>query len=139
MKKISILGSTGSIGISTLKIIDKKPSIFKIILLSSNNNFREICKQIKKYNPKYYLIRDKDTFEKVKKKFKKNKIKLFNSFNFKNLNLKSDIVVSAIPGITGLEPTLNIIDKTKKILIANKEAVICGWNLIRNKAKKKQN
>ena len=77
MKKISILGSTGSIGITTLKIIDKEPAKFKIILLSSNNNFKVICKQIKKYNPKYFLIRDKDTLEKVKKKFKKKK----NQFN----------------------------------------------------------
>ncbi len=136
MKKISILGSTGSIGITTLKIIDKEPAKFKIILLSSNNNFKVICKQIKKYNPKYFLIRDKDTLEKVKKKFKKKKINLINSLNFKNLNIKSDITISAIPGIAGLEPTLNILNKTKKILIANKEAVICGWDLIKNKAKK---
>ena len=64
-KKISILGSTGSIGLNALSIIDKKPNYFEIILLSSNKNFINICKQIKKYKPKYFLIYDKKTFLKV--------------------------------------------------------------------------
>ena len=135
-KKISILGSTGSIGQSSLDIIDKKKKYFDIILLSSNKNFSLICHQIRKYKPKYYLIKDFKTFKRIKEKYKKNKIKLLNSFNFTKLNIKSDIVITAIPGITGLIPTINIINKTKKILIANKEAIICGWNLIKKKAKK---
>ena len=134
-KKISILGSTGSIGQSSLDIIDKKKKYFDIILLSSNKNFSLISHQIRKYKPKYYLIKDFKTFKRVKEKYKKNKIKLLNSFNFTKLNIKSDIVITAIPGITGLIPTINIINKTKKILIANKESIICGWNLIQKKAK----
>ena len=66
-KRISILGSTGSIGISTLKIVDKKKNKFKIILLSSNKNYSLICKQIKMYKPKYFLIYDLNTFERLKK------------------------------------------------------------------------
>ena len=59
MKKIiSILGSTGSIGLSTLKIIDRKKNYFKINLLSANKNFRLICKQIKKYKPNFFIIND---------------------------------------------------------------------------------
>ena len=135
-KKISILGSTGSIGQSTLKIIDKKKNFFKIIFLSSNKNYPLICKQIKNYKPNYYIIKDPKTFRRVQKKFKKNKIKLINEFDLKNIKIKSDIVVSAIPGIAGLEPTLNIIKTTKKLLIANKESIICGWNLIQRMAKK---
>ena len=135
-KKISILGATGSIGVSALSIIDKKKSFFNIVLLSSNKNFNLICKQIKKYKPKYYVINDLKIFNKVKKKFKKSKVKIINFFNFNDKNIKSEIVISAIPGIAGLKPTINIIDKTKKILIANKESIICGWNLIKEKAKK---
>ena len=138
-KKISILGATGSIGVSALSIIDKKKSFFNIVLLSSNKNLNLICKQIKKYKPKYYVINDLKIFNKVKKKFKKNKVKIINCFNFNDKNIKSEIVISAIPGVAGLNPTINIIDKTKKILIANKESIICGWNLIKEKAKKKQN
>ena len=89
-KKISILGATGSIGVTALSIIDKKRNFFNIILLSSNKNFSLICKQIKKYKPKYYVINDIIIFEKVKKKFKKDNVKIMNSFNFKQkkLNLK---------------------------------------------------
>ena len=130
-KRISILGSTGSIGISTLKIVDKKKNKFKIILLSSNKNYSLICKQIKMYKPKYFLIYDLNTFEKVKKKFKKNRVILINTLNINLNKIKSDIFVSAISGIKGLDPTLKIIQFTKKILIANKESVICGWELIK--------
>ena len=134
-KTISILGSTGSIGLSTFKIIDKK-NFFKVILLSANKNFGLICKQIKKYKPNYYLISDKKTFERVKKKFKKEKTVILNDINQLNINKKIDFTVSAIPGIAGLTPTLTLIKKSRKVLIANKESIICGWELIKNKAKK---
>ena len=69
MKKIiSILGSTGSIGLSTLRIIDKKKDYFKINLLSANTNYKIIIKQIKKYKPNYFFINDTQTYLKVKKK-----------------------------------------------------------------------
>ena len=135
-KKISILGSTGSIGLSTLSIIDKKKNYFDINLLSANKNYRLILKQIKKYNPDFFVISDNIIYKKVKKKLNNNKNKIFNNFNFLKKNKKVDITVSAIPGISGLEPTILIIRNTKKLLIANKEAIICGWDLIIKAAKK---
>ena len=138
-KNISILGSTGSVGLSTLKIIDKKKEFFRIILLAANNNYKLICEQIKKYRPKYFIINNLRVYKKVKKKFEKNNVKIFH--NFKQMNLrKLDLSVAAIPGIAGLEPTLMFIKCSKKILIANKESVICGWHLmkkiaIKNKTK----
>jgi len=134
-KSISILGSTGSIGLSTLKIVDKKKE-FNIILLSANKNYPLICKQIKKYKPTYFVISNKNIFHKVKKRFIKNKTIIINDFKLIRLKKKINVLVAAIPGIAGLEPTLNLINKTKKILIANKESIICGWDLIKNKAKK---
>ena len=135
-KKIIILGSTGSIGLSALNIIEKKPNYFEIILLSSNKNFKETCKQIKKYKPKYFLIFDKKIFLKTKKTFKNSKTIILNNLYAEKYNFKSDLAITAIPGIVGLKPTIDIIDKTKKILIANKESIICGWKFIFNKAKK---
>jgi 1-deoxy-D-xylulose-5-phosphate reductoisomerase len=135
-KKISILGSTGSIGLSTLSIIDKKKNLFTISLLSANKNYNLIIKQIKKYKPEYFVISNKLIFEKVKNKFKNNKIKVFNNFNFLNSKKKIDITISAIPGISGLLPTIIMIKNSKKLLIANKEAIICGWSLINKEAKK---
>ena len=135
IKKISILGSTGSIGLSVLKIIEKKKNFFKINLLSANQNFKLICKQIEKYKPKYFLINDPKIYLKVKKKYLKKNIKILNSINNKKLK-KSDISVSAISGIAGLKPTISIISSTKKLLIANKESIICGWNLIKKESLK---
>ena len=74
-KTISILGSTGSIGLSTLSIIDKKKFFFKFDLLSANRNYRLICSQIKKYKPNYFIISNENIFKKVKIKFKKKKNK----------------------------------------------------------------
>ena len=132
-KKIAILGSTGSIGTTSLNILKKNKNKFDIILLAANRNYSLICKQIKAFKPKYYIINDELVFKKVKKKFKNKKILILNSFNARDIKT-SDITVSAIPGIAGLEPTLFAIKKTKKILIANKESIICGWKLICNYA-----
>ena len=137
IKNISILGSTGSIGLSTLNIVDKKRNLFKIDLLSANTNYNLICKQIIKYKPKIFVVKDKIIFKKIKNKYKKSKIKILDSFNKVDLKKRTDICISAIPGFSGLEPTIALIKLSKKILIANKESVICGWHLIKNLSKKK--
>ena len=133
-KSISILGSTGSVGVSTLSIIDKKKNYFKVHLLSANKNFYLIEKQIKKYKPKIFVITNKEIYEKIKKKFSKNKIIISNTFNELTITKKNDITISAIPGIVGLEPTIQMVKSSKKILIANKESIICGWHLIKKTA-----
>ena len=132
-KKISIIGSTGSIGLSTLKVIEKQKKNFSVNLLVANKNFNIISQQIKKYKPRYFIIRNKSIFNKIKKKFIKNKTIILNNFS-KKKNFNSDITVTAIPGLSGLEPTLKAIKFSKKILIANKEAIICGWRLIKKEA-----
>ena len=135
-KTISIIGSTGSIGLSSFQIIDKKINYFKINVLSANKNFKLINKQIKKYRPNFFIIRDYETFKNIKKRFKKTKTKILNDFNKISLKKKNDITISAIPGIEGLSPTISMISSSKKILIANKESIICGWNLIKKQALK---
>ena len=129
-KKISIIGSTGSIGLSTLKVIEKQKKNFSVNLLVANKNFNIISQQIKKYKPRYFIIRNKNIFNKIKKKFIKNRKIILKNFS-KEKNFNSDITVTAIPGLSGLEPTLKAIKFSKKILIANKESIICGWRLIK--------
>ena len=137
MKKlISILGSTGSIGLTSLNIIKKKKNYFKLNLLSANKNYPLICQQINKYKPNYFLVNDKSTFVRIKNKYIKKKTKILNNLNTKTFKKKSDITISAIPGISGLQPTIFMTKLSKKILIANKEAIICGWNLIKKTANK---
>ncbi len=116
---ISILGSTGSIGLTTLKIIEKKKNLLKVDTLVANKNYNLICKQVIKFKPINFIITDAITLIKVKKKFKKSKTKIVN--NFSDLSIKkTDITISAIPGLLGLKPTLNFIKISKKILLANK-------------------
>ena len=134
-KFVSILGSTGSVGLAVLKILDKD-RLIKINLLCANKSYSLICSQIKKYKPKIFIINNHLIFKKVKKKFKKKNTIILNTFNSLKIKKKSDITVSAIPGIAGLQPTLKMIEGSKKILIANKESIICGWNLLSKKAKK---
>ena len=137
IQKIAILGSTGSIGKNLLEIINKDKDKYKIVLLTANKNHKDLMKQAKKHNVKNILINDFKSFKAVSKKKNKN-INIFNdykSFN-KIFNRKIDYVMSSISGINGLEPTLNIIRFTKKIAIANKESIICAWNLIRKELKK---
>ena len=131
-KKIAILGSTGSIGKTLIEIIKKDKKNFKIELLTANTNYQELLKQAKILNVKNIIITNKKSYLELKKKKLKNII-IFNNFNFFNniFKKKIDYVMSSISGIYGLEPTINIIKYTKKIAIANKEAIICGWHLIK--------
>ena len=132
MKKIAILGSTGSIGKTLIDIIDKDKKNFKIILLSANKNHKSLLYQAKKFHVKNLIITNIKSYEILKIKAKKFKINVFN--NYENFNSifpnKIDYVMSSISGIDGLEPTIKIIKHTQKIAIANKESIICGWNLI---------
>ena len=134
-KKIAILGSTGSIGRSTLNIIRNKKKFIDISLLTTYRNYKKIFKQSKEFKVKNILIFDKVTFKKTQNLFKKNHVKTFNNLDdyLKANKIKFDFVMSAISGLDGLQPTLSIIKNTKKIAIANKESIICGWNLIKEK------
>ena len=131
-KKIAILGSTGSIGKTLIEIIKKDKKNFKIELLTANTNYQELLKQAKILNVKNIIITNKKSYLELKKKKLKN-INIYNDFNcFNNIfKKKIDYVMVSISGIYGLEPTINIIKYTKKIAIANKEAIICGWHLIK--------
>ena len=138
MKRIIILGSTGSIGKSLLNIIYKDKKSFQIELLTANKNYKLLLDQAILFDVKNVILTDKKNFNLSKKIFEKKKIKLFNNFSELNkfLNKKVDYVMSSIVGLEGLEPTLNIIQYTKKIAIANKETIICAWDLIKKKLNK---
>tara|TARA_Y100000590_G_scaffold301368_1_gene339779 strand:- start:4978 stop:6156 length:1179 start_codon:yes stop_codon:yes gene_type:complete len=137
-KKIAILGSTGSIGKTTIDIIKKDKHNFEVILLTTNNNYRELIKQTKELNVKNLIINNKKQYLNLKKKFKNRKINIYNNFhNFNKIfKKKIDYTMCAISGLEGLRPTLDVIQFTKNIAIANKESLICGWNLIEKKLKK---
>ena len=135
-KKIGILGSTGSIGENTVKIIQNNKKDFDVIFLSSNKNVKKLLKQSLILKPKFVIIFDEQKYLNYKKKFESKKIKVFKSFNDfkkKSLNKKIDYIMCSITGLAGLDSTINCIDTTKNIAIANKESIICAWNLIEKK------
>tara|TARA_B100000963_G_scaffold354164_1_gene370154 strand:+ start:1842 stop:3020 length:1179 start_codon:yes stop_codon:yes gene_type:complete len=137
-KKIAILGSTGSIGKTLINIIKQDKKNFEIILLSAKENYKELLKQSKLLRVKNLIITNRESFIKIKKSSYSKKIKIFNSFEeYKKIfKTKVDYTMSSITGIEGLEPTLKIIKHSKKIAIANKESIICGWGLIKKELKK---
>ncbi len=140
MKKIVIFGSTGSIGSSLLKIIKDDKKNFKIELLTANKNYKKLIKQAKFFNVKNIVITDYNSFLKATKLLRNTKIQVFKNFDSLNKifdrNKKIDYSMCAISGFQGLKPTLDIIKFTKTIAIANKESIICGWNLIKRNLKK---
>ena len=131
-KKIAILGSTGSIGQSTLKVIKKNKNNFSIVLLSANNNYKKLIDQAKYFKAESVLIKNTKFYQKVKNSLKKNKTKVYCGDTPINKIISSelDYSMSAIVGIAGLQPTIDIIKISKVVAIANKETIICGWNII---------
>jgi len=137
-KKIAIIGSTGSIGKTLLDILIKEKKNIEIILLAANKSNKLLLKQAKTFNVKNLILTNKKNYEILKKETQNTGINVFNDFSQldKIFIKKNDYVMSSISGINGLDPTLKIIKFTKKIAIANKESIICGWNLINNELKK---
>ena len=130
-KKIAILGSTGSIGKTTFNIVKENRKDFDVILLTTNSNIKVLINQAKILNVKNIIITSKKHFLIAKKKnFKK--LNIYNDFSSYNkiFNKKINYTISAISGLAGLKPTIDIIKFTKNIAIANKESIICAWNLI---------
>ena len=136
INEVVILGSTGSVGSSTLSSIYKNKK-FKVKLLTTNKNVKKLLNQAIEYNVKNVIIENETKYLKYRKLFKKKKINLYLGHNNINIILKKRVnfCINSISGIYGLEPTLAIIPFTKKILIANKESIICGWHLISKKLK----
>ncbi len=138
IKKIAILGSTGSIGQTTIKIIKRNKKDFKVMLLSTNNNIHKIYKQALLLNVKNLIIKNKLKYFKFRKKFERKKMKVF--FHDEDLNgifkKKIDYTMCSVSGLSGLKSTLKAIEFSKTVGIANKESIICAWSLISKKLKK---
>ena len=132
---IAILGSTGSIGKTLLNIVLQKKKLFKVKLITANKNYKTLLKQAKQFKVNNVIITDHSSYVKAKK-INQN-INIYNDYKCLNkiFKRKIDYTMSSIIGIDGLLPTLSIIKHTKRIAIANKESIICGWNLIQSELK----
>ena len=137
-KKIIILGSTGSIGKSTLDVIKNDKKNFDIILLYANSNYIKLIEQAKKFKARNVYIKNSNFYTKVKNALKKTKTKVFtgNIKLDKIVTTKIDYTMSCIVGLAGLQPTIEAAKITKTLAVANKEAIICGWGVLSKVIKK---
>ena len=137
-KKIAILGSTGSIGQSTLEVIRKDKKNFNIILLSANNNYKKLVEQAKQFKVKNVLIKNHKFYLNVKNSLKRTKTKVYSGdISIKKIiSKKLDYTMSAVVGLAGLQPTIDAIKISKTVAIANKETIICGWQILSKFVKK---
>ena len=130
MKKIFILGASGSIGENALSVIDSNKENFELVGISVNSNVEKANKIIKKHNPKYIYINDKSAIENILKTedtvFCEDEKELSDIFNSSDV----DIVISAISGFAGIKSTFHAAKSGKKILLANKESIVAGGSLL---------
>jgi 1-deoxy-D-xylulose-5-phosphate reductoisomerase len=141
MKKITILGSTGSIGVSALDVIEKNPQRFQVEALAAGRNIKLLKKQIEKFKPKVVSVSTKEIALKLREALNaKSRVKIF----YDEEGLKeiasfpsADIVISAISGSAGLIPTLAAIEAGKDIALANKETMVMAGEIVTKKAIKK--
>ena len=138
--KIAILGSTGSIGKTSLNIVSNYPNLFSVELLACYQNKNLLIKQIKKFLPKCVIISDLKTYYFVKKIKFKNKIYFFQNLkDFEKFNKKKfDKTILGISSIDGLPFAFSFLKYSNEMLIANKETIVCGGKLFLHKARKQK-
>ena len=135
MKKIAILGSTGSIGTQTLEVIDNNKNLFSVELLTAHSNFKLLAKQANQFNPKVVIINDFKFRDELVKLIKNPKIEILHgkeSLNNFSKYCEIDLVVTALVGKSGLLPTVNAIKNNVDIALANKETLVVAGRQILN-------
>jgi len=133
VKKVAILGSTGSIGTQTLEVISHLKNEFKVELLSAYSNLNLLSEQAKKFKPKTIIFGDKSRSKILEKNLKKEKIDILygqNALNNFFKYSKPDIVLTALVGKSGLVPTINAIKNKINIALANKETLVMAGDII---------
>ena len=137
-KKITIFGSTGSIGDSTLDLVKNHPEKYEIVGLTINNNYKKLINQVKNFQPKIVSINDTRSFEKFKEINSNQSLKVVNGKDCYDeiLDYETDIVVAAITGSAGLIPVVKAAKKGISIALANKESLVCSGSLITSIANK---
>ncbi len=140
MKKITILGSTGSIGLNALKVIESNPEKYKVLALAAGRNIERLMEQIEKYHPTVVAVAEKGDAEVLRRQLPKHKKPdiLFGQDGYVQLVTldEANTVISAMAGAAGLVPTYAAIQAGKDIALANKETMVMAGSLIMTQAKK---
>ncbi|MTK14144.1 MAG: 1-deoxy-D-xylulose-5-phosphate reductoisomerase [Clostridiaceae bacterium] len=141
MRKVSILGATGSIGTQTLDVIRKEKDRFQLTAISANSSWKKVIDIINEFNPPYVVLTEEKAYREVKEYCSNigKSIKIL--FGMDGLNTiaslpEVDIVVTSVVGMIGLVPTITAIKSGKDIALANKETLVTGGKLVMSEAKK---
>lgn len=141
MKNIIILGSTGSIGVSALKVIKQHPEKYRVAALSAARNIGLLLRQIKEFKPVAVSVLDESLAERLKTKLGKGPAPdiFFGKNGYKQIATMegTDTVISAMTGAAGLIPTFEAIQSGKNIALANKETMVMAGGLVMDEAKKR--
>lgn len=135
VKTVSILGSTGSIGKSTVDIIRQHPDKFQIKALTANGNVDELVSQAKEFAPEFVAIADESKYQQLKTTLPNIRCAAGEEAICEAASVQADFVMAAIVGFAGLKPTMQAIEQGATIGLANKEALVCAGELMIEAAK----
>lgn len=138
MKKIVILGSTGSIGRQALEVVDAFPEMFEIIGLAAGSNVQLLAEQVQKYQPRYVSIGSKEDALALKSLINSKTEIFYGEQGLINLAgiEELDLILVSVSGIHGLLPTLKALENQTTVALANKETIVTAGSLVMEKAKK---
>lgn len=138
MRRLCILGSTGSIGTQALEIVRTKKEEFKIIALTANSNVELLIEQAKEFKPSYVVIMDESKKNYLKDKLANLEIEVLTGIEgleYVSTLKEVDIVLTAVVGMIGLRPTVQAIRSQKRIALANKETMVVAGEIIKKELK----
>jgi len=137
MKKLSILGSTGSIGKSTLDVVARHPDRFSVVGLAEGHDVEELARQIEKFRPELVSVRNEEAVEKLRRMLGECRPEITCGIEGAcevAAHPEAETVVSAIVGAAGLKPTMRAIDEKKTLALANKETMVVAGPLVSKRA-----
>ena len=139
-EKITILGSTGSIGVQTLDIVRRYPEHFQVTSLVAHSRWQKLAEQARSFDVESVVIGDERYYAQLKEALKDTKIEVMagsEAINHVARSYRSDTIVNALVGYAGLHPTLLAIESGKRIALANKETLVVGGDIVMSAARHK--
>ncbi len=136
MKKLCILGSTGSIGTQTLDIVDEHSRELSVTALAAGKNAVKVEEQVRKYKPEIAVLYDEKAAEDLKARVRDTSVKVLSGMDglMEAASADSDIVVGAIVGMIGIKPVLSAIRAGHDVALANKETLVSAGHIITREA-----
>jgi len=134
VKKIALLGSTGSIGTQTLEVVDEFADGFQIQIISGHKNSTLLLKQAFKYNPQFVILTDRESYELVERELKDSTIQVLYGIDglIRALNeIEIDLVVGAIAGAAGIRPIIEALELGIDVALANKETIVAAGPIVK--------